>query len=204
MTKVLLADDHPFILAGLQSILRDTDYQVVGTLSSGDAVLDELPRLRPDILLMDVSMPGRTGLDVLRTLRSRGDQRIIILLTASLEDRLMMEALELGVQGIVLKESAQGLLLECLATVRNGKRWIQQEILQRALHLTANGETASPLGVLTAKERAIAALVSKGQRNREVASELGISEGTVKVYLHRIYEKLNVSSRTELAILARD
>ena len=204
MTKVLLADDHPFILAGLLAILRDTDYVVIGTLNSGDAVLEELPKLRPDILLMDVSMPGRTGVDVLRTLRSRGDQRDIVLLTASLDDSLILEALDLGVQGIVLKESAQSLLLECLTSVRNGKRWIQQEVLQRALHLTANGSAKNPLAALTPKERAIAALVSKGHRNLEVATELGISEGTVKVYLHRIYEKLNVSSRTQLALLARD
>jgi two-component system nitrate/nitrite response regulator NarP len=203
MTKVLLADDHPFILAGLLSILTDTDYQVVGALSSGEELLEQLSKLRPDILLMDVSMPGHSGLDVLRILRSRGDQRIVVLLTASLDDQNLLEALNLGVQGIVLKESAQHLLLECLATVRDGKRWIQQDLLQRALHLTAEGGSGSPLDTLTAKERAVAELVSNGRRNREVASQLGMSEGTVKVYLHRIYEKLAVSSRTELSILMR-
>ena len=81
MTKLLLADDHPFILAGLESLLRDTDYQIVGTVNSGDAALEALPKLRPDILVMDVSMPGRTGVDVLRTLRGGGDQRPVVLLT---------------------------------------------------------------------------------------------------------------------------
>lgn len=205
MTKLLLADDHPFILAGLESILRDTDYQILGMLNSGEAVLEALPRLRPDILILDVSMPGRTGVDVLRTIRSRGDQRPVILLTADLEDRLLLEALNVGVQGIVLKECAQTHLLDCLGTVREGGRWIEQSLLQRALDLTmSRGAAADPLSQLTPRERAIVGLVAQGLRNREIASELGMSEGTVKVYLHRIYQKLDVGSRTELALYARD
>ena len=204
MTKVLLADDHPFILVGLESILRDTDYQIVGTVNSGHAALEAIPKLRPDILVMDVSMPGRTGVDVLRTLRSRGDQRPVVLLTASLEDNLVVEALALGVQGIVLKEGAHRLLLDCLAAVSQGGRWIEQSILQRALELSMNGGAAvDPLAALAPRERAIVGLVAKGLRNRDIACELGMAEGTVKVYLHRIYDKLGVSSRTELAILAK-
>ena len=205
MTKVMLADDHPFILAGLESILRDTDYQIVGTVNSGDAALDALPKLRPDILVMDVSMPGRTGVDVLRTLRSRGDQRPVVLLTASLDDSLVTEALGLGVQGIVLKEGAQRLLIDCLDAVRRGGRWIEQSVLQRALDLSMNGgSSADPLSALPPREKAIVGLIAKGLRNRDIASEFGMAEGTVKVYLHRIYEKLGVGSRTELAILAKD
>ena len=205
MIKVLLADDHPFILAGLEAILRDSDYQIVGAVNSGDAALEALPKLRPDILVMDVSMPGRSGVDVLRTLRGRGDQRPVVLLTASLNDNLVIEALSLGVQGIVLKEGAQRLLLDCLAAVRQGGRWIEQDILQRALDLSMNGgAAANPLAALPPREKAIVGLVAKGLRNRDIASELGMAEGTVKVYLHRIYERLGVGSRTELAILTRE
>jgi two-component system nitrate/nitrite response regulator NarP len=204
MNKVLIADDHPFILAGLESILRDTHYQVVGTVSRGDAALDALPKLRPDILILDVNMPGRSGIEVLRTLRGRGDNRAVILLTASLDDKLILEALSLGVQGLLLKEGAQSRLLECLEAVGNGGRWIEQSLLQRALDLSMKGGGGTPFDVLTEREKAIAALVAQGLRNREVAAELGMTEGTVKVYLHRIYEKLRVGSRTELALLARD
>ena len=204
MKKVLIADDHPFILAGLESILRDTSYQIVGTVTRGDAVLEALPTLRPDILILDVNMPGRTGVEVLRTLRSRGDDRVVILLTASLDDHLIMDALALGVQGVVLKEGAQSMLLECLGAVSEGRRWIDQSLLQRALALTMNGGGKGALSPLTERERAIAGLVAQGLRNKEVAAELGMTEGTVKVYLHRIYEKLGVSSRTELALLVRD
>ncbi len=106
MTTVLIADDHPVVLSGIEAILRDTPYRVVGTATSGAEVLETVPTLRPDILVLDVRMPDHGGIDVLRTLRSRGDVRPVVLMTASLTDQLLMEALELGVQGIVLKEGA--------------------------------------------------------------------------------------------------
>jgi two-component system nitrate/nitrite response regulator NarP len=204
MKKLLIADDHPFILSGLEALLRDTEYEVVGILSRGDSVIDALPKLQPDILILDVNMPGQSGVEVLRTLRSRGDNRHVILLTAGLDDQLILEALSLGVDGVVLKEGAQSQLLECLAVVAEGRRWIEQSVLQRALDLSMNGGGSSPLDALTEREKAITGLVSQGLRNKEVAAELRMTEGTVKVYLHRIYEKLGVGSRTELALLVRD
>jgi len=204
MTKLLIADDHPFIVAGLQSILRETDFEIIATLSRGDTVLDEISRLRPDIVVLDMQMPGRTGLEVLRVLRNRGDMRPVVLLTASLNDSAILDALALGVQGIVLKEGAHALLIDCLEAVRAGRKWIDQSVLQRALELSDKGGARSPLARLTEREKAIVGLVAQGRRNREVASELGMSEGTVKVYLHRVYAKLGVDTRTELAILVRD
>jgi two-component system nitrate/nitrite response regulator NarP len=204
MTSVLLADDHPFILAGLEAVLRASDYQIVGMVSRGDDVLAQIPKLRPDILILDVEMPGRTGPEVLRTLRSRGDQRIVVLLTASLDDQLITEVLDLGVQGIVLKDGAQHSLLECLDTVRSGGRWVDQRVLQRALEQSSGATNGGALGKLSSRERGVVALVARGLRNKEIAAELGISEGTVKVNLHRIYMKLGINSRTELTILVKD
>jgi two-component system nitrate/nitrite response regulator NarP len=175
-------------------------------LADGAAVLEAIPAARPDILVLDVQMPERTGLDVLRTLRARGDQRPIVLLTASLDDNSLLEAIQLGVNGIILKDGAQNLLLRCLEDVGSGRRWIEKSLLERALEISMGGATESrdALSSLSKRERAIVGLVAQGMRNRDVASELGITEGTVKVYLHRIYEKLGVSNRTELAIYARD
>lgn len=206
MVRVLIADDHPIMLSGIEAILRDTDYQVVAKVTNGAAVLEAIPSARPEILLLDVQMPERTGLDVLRTLRSRGDQRPIVLLTASLDDSGLLEAIQLGVNGIILKEGAQSLLLKCLDDVANDRRWIEKSLLERALEISMSGtgEAQDGLSALSKRERAIVGLVAQGMRNRDVASELGITEGTVKVYLHRIYEKLGVSNRTELAIYARD
>jgi two-component system nitrate/nitrite response regulator NarP len=204
MARVLIADDHPVVLAGVEAILRDTSYKVVAAARNGADVLETLPSARPDILVLDVHMPERTGLDVARTLRARGDNRPIVLLTASLDDRKLLDAVEIGVDGIVLKEGAEHLLVRCLDSVSAGRRWIDHDLLQRALDLkTGEADAAGGLGTLSPRERAVAGLVAQGLRNREIAGELGITEGTVKLHLHRIYEKLGVGNRTELAIRAR-
>jgi two-component system nitrate/nitrite response regulator NarP len=202
MTRILLADDHPVVMAGIEMLLQGTGYQVVGKAVNGANALDLLPSVNPDILLMDVQMPQRTGLDVLRILRSRGDTRRVVLLTASLNDTRLLEAMQLGVNGIVLKDGAEELLLKCLDVVRNGRRWIDRQLLERALDrtLTPAGAEPDPMLALSARERAVVQLVAQGLRNKEIAAELNLTEGTVKVYLHKIYERLGVSNRTELAL----
>jgi two-component system nitrate/nitrite response regulator NarP len=204
MTKVLLADDHPIVLSGIEALLKGTQYTVVAKVRDGFSVLEELPKSRPDILVLDVNMPQRSGVDVLRTLRSRGDQRPIVLLTAEMASERAIETMQLGVSGLVLKDTAPELLLTCLDAVSEGRRWIDRGVLQSALDsaLDDKGSGAGPLAALSGKERAVVGLVAQGLRNKEIAGELGVTEGTVKVHLHKIYEKLNVTNRTELAILA--
>lgn len=205
MTRVLLADDHFFILAGVEAVLRDSEFEVVAKVRDGAAVFSAIQATRPDILVLDVSMPERNGIDVLMTLRGRGDKRPVVLLTASLDDRMLLEAVKAGVNGIVLKEGAEEVLLNCLVKVRNGGRWIDETLLQKALDLSIGGDSSrGPLDSLTSRERRIAGLVAQGLRNKEIAAELGITEGTVKVYLHGIYGKLGVENRTELAVLVAD
>jgi two-component system nitrate/nitrite response regulator NarP len=206
MIKVLLADDHPLVLSGIETVLRETRFKVVTTVDNGNAVLEALPQVEPEILIMDLRMPGRSGLDVLRTLRQRGDSRLIVILTAHVNDRDLVEALQLGVNGLLLKDSAPGLLLTCLEQISRGQRWIDKALLERGLELTlsGNGGGSGSLTSLTPRENAIARLIAKGMRNKEVASELELTEGTVKVWLHRIYEKLGVNNRTELALMVRD
>lgn len=205
MTRVLLADDHPFILAGVEAVLLGSRYEVVAKVHDGAAVLGELAKTKPDVLILDVRMPGRDGIDVLRALRERGDDHPVILLTASLDDRALLEAIKVGVNGIVLKEGAEEILVECLDAVCGGARWIEKAMLQKALDLSLAGDEAKdPLGLLSTRERAVARLVAQGWRNRDIGDELGITEGTVKVYLHGIYEKLRIANRTELAVLISD
>ncbi|HEY0414084.1 MAG TPA: response regulator transcription factor [Allosphingosinicella sp.] len=204
MTRILIADDHPIIVSGLEAILRDTAYEVVASVADGTAVVPAVEATRPDILLLDVSMPGMGGIQVLEALRGEGNTLPVVLLTAGIEDGDLLDAVRHGVQGIVLKEGAHSQLLHCLDTVRAGGRWIDQALLQRALDLSmAGGVPRDPLGALNVREKAIAELVQQGMRNREIALRLGMNEGTVKVYLHRIYRKLGIGSRTELAIHAR-
>jgi two-component system nitrate/nitrite response regulator NarP len=166
--RVLIADDHPIMLSGLEAILRGSDYQVVAKVSDGAAVLDELPKSRPELLVIDVQMPVRTGMDVLRTLRSRGDRRPVVLLTAQLDNADLVEAIKLGVDGILLKDGAQSLLLTCLDSVRGGTRWVDKGLLERALDLTMSGgaERNDPFADLTAKERAVAGWWRKGCATR--------------------------------------
>jgi two-component system, NarL family, nitrate/nitrite response regulator NarL len=204
MTRLLVAEDDPLTLAGIELLLAGTLYEIVDTVEDGEAVLDQLPRKRPDILLLDFDMPKRSGLDVLRTLRERGDKRPVVLLTGSMSDRRVYEAMQVGLNGLVLKSAAPKNLLTCLDAVAQGKRWIEHDVLQRAMEISLNpdGGGADPLQPLSKRERAIVGLILQGMRNKQIAGELGISEGTVKVHLHNIFEKLGVASRMELALVA--
>jgi len=207
VTRILIADDHRIIVSGLEAILRDTDFDIVGTVGDGAAVAGALASLTPDILILDVRMPGRSGIDALRDLRAEGNRIPVALLTAEIEDAALVEAVRLGVNGVVLKEAAHSQLLPCLEALRDGRRWIARDLLERAEGADAAGARAGaedPLDGLNQRERAIASLVAQGMRNRDIAVDLGMNEGTVKVYLYRIYKKLGLGSRTELAIRMRD
>ena len=201
MTKILLADDHPMIRTAIEVLLRDTDYEIAGTAESGEETLQKVAEVGPDILLLDLSMPRGNGMDVVRKLRSNGAGPQIVLLTAAIDDSSLIEAGTLGVKGMVLKNSDPGYLLECLDKVRAGGTWIDPELSARTQELTETyGERRRP--ALAPRERQLIRFVRQGLRNREIAKELGVTEGTVKVYLHGVFDKLGVNSRTELAIRA--
>jgi two-component system nitrate/nitrite response regulator NarP len=199
MTRVLLADDHPMIASALELLLRGTDYQLVGRARSGKEALDQIERVNPDLVLLDVNMPDGSGIDVLRRLRKAGEVRPIILLTAGLDDPQLIAADDLEPNGVVLKTSDPALLLECMDQVLDGRTWVDPEIVDRT---NAAKQRASSLPALTPRERELVELVRQGLRNRDIAAKLGVTEGTVKVYLHSIFDKLGVGSRTELAIRA--
>jgi two-component system nitrate/nitrite response regulator NarP len=146
-------------------------------------------------------MPRTGGMEVIRRLRAGNSAVRIIILTAAIDDSSLMEARTLRVQGMVLKNSDPAYLLECLDRVRSGGSWVDPELESRARELEeAFGGTARP--ALAPRERELIRYVRQGLRNREIAKELGVTEGTVKVYLHAIFEKLGVKNRTELAIRA--
>ena len=205
MTRVLVAEDDPLTLSGISMLLDKTNFEVVAAVNTGTAALDALPKARPDMLILDNSMPERTGLDVLRTLRHRGDNRSVILLTGGINDQATKEAMQLGVDGIVIKSTAPRDLLTCLEAVVRGRRWLDQEVMQRAMQLAMSPDSPrDPLEALSARERAVASLAQRGLRNKEIADELGLTEGTVKVHLHKVFEKLGLRGRTELILLAQD
>ena len=199
--RVVVADDHPIVRDGLRKLLSlEEDVEVVGEASDGREVLEKVQELEPDILLLDIQMPGGSGLDVLRQIRADKSPVRVILLTAAIDDAALLEAKALKVRGIVLKNSDPAYLLECLDSVSAGRMWIDPELAKRSRKLaaTANGSSLQ----LAPRERQLIAFVRKGLRNREIAEQLGVTEGTVKAYLHAIFEKLGVGNRTELAIRA--
>lgn len=198
---ILLADDHPMIRTALEALLRDTAFRITGTAGTGDATLSEIRRLRPEIILLDLQMPGGNGMSVLRRVRAEKVPLRVVLLTAAIDDTSLLEAKSLGVQGIVLKNSDPAFLLDCLDHVAHGRTWIDPELEARARHLAETVATGKAVS-LAPRERQLIGLIRSGLRNREIAGQLGVTEGTVKVYLHQLFDKLGVVSRTELAIRA--
>jgi two-component system nitrate/nitrite response regulator NarP len=200
--RILLADDHPMIRTALEVLLRDSDYDLVGMAGSADETLAEMAKLRPDVLLLDLQMPGGGGMEVLRRLAAAESTIRVIMLTAAIDDASLMEAKALKVRGIVLKNSDPAYLMECLDQVRHGRRWFDPELVQRAKVLESRGGGSKVQ--LAPRERQLIGFVRSGLRNREIAEQLGVTEGTVKTYLHTIFEKLQISNRTELAIRAEE
>lgn len=201
MTRhILIVDDHPMIQSAVAALLEGSRFSVAATATTAGAGIEAVGEMDPDMVILDIAMPGGSGLDLLRHVRGAGDKRPVIILTAAIDDFPLREAMALGVNGIVMKNNDPAFLLLCLNAVARGRRWVDPELKARAASLAARGPEVS----LSRRERQLVALVAQGLRNREIAGKLGITEGTVKVYLNTIFDKLGVASRTELAIRAAE
>jgi len=204
MTRVLIADDHPFLLAGVRAVLEAAGMEVVAAVSDGDAALDAVAAHDPQVLVLDVSMPGRDGVAVLEALRDANDWRPVLLLTAELGDGQLLAALRAGVNGILGKQGGSRTLVEAIGIVLQGGQAIPADLLARALDLSGRTDSAGKLAALSPRELVLAKAAGSGLRNREIGEQLGMTEGAIKVALHRLYDKLGVTNRTELALLVRD
>lgn len=204
--RLALADDHPIVLQGLQQLFaREPDVEVVSCSTSGADAVDAVRRQPVDVLLMDLRMPGVSGLDVLRRLREEQVKCRTVLLTAAIDDDQVVEAVQLGARGIVLKDSPPETLIECVRRVHLGHQWIDPATLTRAFdHVMVRDAAARAAAmVLTPREIDVVRMVTEGLRNREIARRIGISEGTVKIHLHNVYEKLGVDGRGALVVYVR-
>ena len=203
--SLVVVDDHPLILDGLRSLFRqEADFAVVAECSNGTQALEAARRHAPDVLVLDLRMKDVNGLDVLRSIAKEALPTRVVVLTAALDEDQVVEAIRLGAKGIVLKEMAPRLLVQCIREVHAGGEWLDTAPVGRALgHLLAREANEQALN-LTDREREVVRFVSKGLQNKDIASELGISEGTVKIHVHHIYAKLGLSNRVELAVFARD
>ena len=202
--RLVLADDHRIILEGLEQLFhREKDFEVVATATSGEDALRAVREHHPDILVLDIRMPKGDGLSVLRQIHAEKLQTRVVLLTATLDEDEMLEAMQNGVSGLVLKESAAVGLVQTVRRVQRGERALEPSIVSRALDRLAQREEAKKIvEVLSKRETEIVKMVAAGLRNKEIAVKLSIGEGTVKTHLHTIYEKLGVHGRVELTMYA--
>ncbi len=206
--RVILADDHPIVLHGLDHLFeRVGGFDVVSRCRDGDEALKAVRTTPADVMVLDLRMPGKSGMDVLRSLASGREHCKVVLLTVGLRDAEALEARQLGARGLVLKESPPDVLVSCVRSVARGETWFDPGTMARANEWSQNAGTAARSGTgaaLTARELDIIRMVGQGLRNRQIGESLSISEGTVKIHLHNIYEKLGVDGRLELLLYAQE
>jgi DNA-binding NarL/FixJ family response regulator len=202
--RLVLADDHRIILEGLEQLFRrEKDFEVIATATNGEDALTAVRAKRPDVLVLDINMPKGNGLWVLKNVHTEKLKTRVVLLTATLDDDEVLEAMQFGVSGLVLKEAAAVNLVETVRRVQRGERALEPMLVSRALDRLSQREDAKKIvEVLSKRETEIVKMVASGLRNKEIALKLSIGEGTVKTHLHTIYEKLGVHGRVELAMYA--
>jgi DNA-binding NarL/FixJ family response regulator len=209
--RIVIADDHPIFRDGLRRLLEaDSDFKVIGEASDGAEAVKLARQLKPDILLLDLAMPRHPGLEALRDLSANsGPSPVrVILLTAAAEKNQIVEALQLGARGVVLKDSATQLLLKAIQTVMAGEYWVGRESVSNLVQylrtlVQSSGEEAKQKKFgLTPRELEIVSAVVAGYSNKEIAEYFKISEDTVKHHLSNVFDKLGVSTRLELALFA--
>ena len=206
-TRLVIADRHPVVLQGLTSVLgAQNGLKIVACCSDGLSCIEAIRSLVPDIAILDISMPGLTGLEILTIANSEGLSTRLVFFTASVQDRELVMSAAAGAYGVILKDVALEILVQSLQQVACGHRLlplpssaqaVPREREQRKIAIAEN-----VLTVLTDRERQIMALVSEGLSNKEIGRRLNIADGTIKVHLHHVYQKLEISNRTVLAALA--
>ena len=204
---LVIADDHPLILDALENLFRlDKDFKVVARCLNGDETLNAVRRHKPDIMVLDIQMPAKDGLVVLREMRKEHLPTRVVVLTATLNEEGLAEAVRLGVRGLVLKELAPKLLVQCIRKVYAGELWLEKRSVSSALEKLLQRESAKheAAQMLTSREIEIIKQVAAGLHNTEIGKKLFISEGTVKIHLHNIYQKLGLDSRTKLTRYAQE
>ena len=202
-----IADDHPIVLSGLENLLcLEKDFKIVAQCQTGEETLQAVRKNQPDILILDIRMPGKSGLDVLRQIRKEGLRTRVIFLTAALDEEQALEAVRLGICGVVLKEMAPKLLIQCIRKVHAGGQWLERSSFGHALETVIRREAGAREigGTLTPREIEIVRLLAGGLRNKEIGKRLFISEGTVKIHLHHIFDKLKLNSRVAGTLYARE
>lgn len=202
--SMLIVDDHPVVRDGLVAILgTQPDFEIAGQAASGEAALALFERLRPDVILLDLEMPGMDGVEVIKRLRAARPDVKIVVFTAFDTDERILSALQAGAKGYLLKGAPRSELFEAVRIVYQGGSLLQPVVASRLLSQLAGSETAAPPAEeLTPREFEVLGLLAQGKPNKEIAADLVISERTVKFHISAILAKLGATNRTEAVTIA--
>jgi DNA-binding NarL/FixJ family response regulator len=207
--RIVVADDHPVVRFGVRNmLLNEPGFEVVGEAEDGDDAITQTLELEPDILLLDVAMPRLPGLEAMRAIMTKSPRVKIVLLTSTITSQQIIEALQIGARGIVLKDAVVGDLGNALRTVLGGDYWIGGErvanlvkALQELMAKAAAVPERKTYG-LTPRELEVVTCIVEGCSNRDIAKQFSISEETVKRHLSNVFDKTGVSTRLELALFS--
>jgi two-component system nitrate/nitrite response regulator NarL len=204
--SLVLADEHSLVHDGFEVLCsREGDFHLRARCHDGEEALQAVRRTLPDILVLETSLPKMDGFAVLREIRRERLPTRAVILTAALDDEQALEALRLGVRGVVLKNMPTNLLAQCIRKVHAGGQWLEKQSAGRAIEKMLLREAGGRrlANILTPREIEIARMVAQGQSNREISEKLLVREGTVKIHLHNVYKKLGIDSRVDLTLYAQ-
>lgn len=203
--KLLLVDDHAIVREGLRALLSDVDeFIIVGEAANGDEACRIAPALQPDLVLIDLKMPGMHAPDAIRMLRAVVPNVKVLALTSYAEDDQVRDVMKAGAMGYVLKEVSKADFLDALRTVSGGQPWLHPQAQRSLVEQFRVNKPADPLATLTYRERSVLELIARGKSNRQIAADLNLTEGTVKGYVSIILAKLKLEDRTQAALFAAE
>ena len=203
-TKVMITDDHSLIREGIRQLLEfDGSIEVIGEASNGVECLEKLKILSPDVLLLDINMPEMNGIDVLKQLKETESDVKVLILTVHNELEYLLKAIDIGVDGYILKDSESSELKKAIDIICKGENYIQPSLIPALNNQLANRDIdRDKIDLLTSREYEVLIQVANGMSNKEIATNLNISERTVKNHISNIFKKIDVSDRTQAAVFA--
>lgn len=211
--RLVVVDDHLVVREGLRFMLEEADegFVLVGDASDGASALEVVGKVQPDVVLMDLRMPGMDGLEAIQRMRAAWPQIAVLILTTYNEDALMIRGLQMGACGYLLKDTDRATLFRAIRAAAQGEMLVQTEVMARILSHAAHGVSASSVSPanhthremdLTERELEVLEGLVQGERNKEIALRLGVTERTVRAHLSAIYMKMNVDSRAQAVVVA--